>query len=260
MLSCEEERTMESHLAGKPTPETATADAFPGGSQPFWTRSRTQLIASGAAAALLMLGALVLFQSSSSPVQTNVSASTAPLPEAEAPPPTALDSTTSGFASPFASYIAENGWTHYESATEGFSLELPPGWGPFSTKEYGPELRFSASESPPFASFGASLFVMKHPTNGYSDPQAYFEIWRDYLATTAHLVGDVGMTTTELRDGQAFILTTVYDFKRGEHAETTYGLLDGNTSYRLVFAVSGQYLDDYRNIFNDIAMTFDLEK
>jgi hypothetical protein len=99
---------------------------------------------------------------------------------------------------------------------------------------------------------------MKNPTNGYSDPEVYFDIWRRYLASTPHVVGEVSMTSTEMRDGQAFILTTVYDSKRGEHTETAYGLLDGYAAYRLVFVVSGTYPDDYRDVFNDIAMTFDL--
>jgi hypothetical protein len=35
-------------------------------------------------------------------------------------------------------------------------------------------------------------------------------------------------------------------------------LLDGYTAYMLVFVVSGTYQDDYCDVFNDIAMTFDL--
>jgi hypothetical protein len=239
-------------------PSASTADPRAEATMPPVTtdqssRPSTRLIALGAAS-FLLVGALSFLSSSSTTPGDSIST-------VAGSPSTRESASEDGADGPssFTSSTLDTGWTHYESAAEGFSLELPPGWGPFAAgDQFGPELRFTASEAPPFASFGASLYVMRSPTNGYSDPTEYFEIWRNYLASSPHADPYVGMTTTKMRDGQGYVLTTKYNSKSGEHTETAYGVLQGDTAYRLVFVVSGLYLDENEDVFHDIAMTFDI--
>jgi hypothetical protein len=46
----------------------------------------------------------------------------------------------------FASTVLDTGWTHYESATEGFSIELPPSWSRYTKAipSFGDDLKFAA--------------------------------------------------------------------------------------------------------------------
>ena len=37
-----------------------------------------------------------------------------------------------------------------------------------------------------------------------------------------------------------------------------YGLIQGGSTYRLVFVLPSQHLGDFDDLFHDIAMTFDL--
>ncbi len=53
------------------------------------------------------------------------------------------------------------------------------------------------------------------------------------------------------------ICTHMHEVNYGEQAETTYGL-PGGTAFRIIFRVPIPYLDEYEDVFNDIAMTFDL--
>jgi hypothetical protein len=160
-----------------------------------------------------------------------------------------------GTRSSFTTSRLDNGWTRYESAEEGFSLDLPPGWGPFETGEYGPELRFSASESAPFASYGASFYVMKIDTNGYSDPATYFGFWRDYLSDMPNVVGEVGLTPTQLPAGQSYVVTSSHRSKSGQHTDTQYGFIHGAFAYRFVFVAPSEDLDEYEDVFHQVAMT-----
>jgi hypothetical protein len=69
---------------------------------------------------------------------------------------------------------------------------------------------------------------------------------------------EVEMTQVHLRDGVAYVFTYTFEVGYGEQAETTYGLLHGASVYRLVFTVPSPYQDQYKDVFKDIAMTFDL--
>ena len=164
--------------------------------------------------------------------------------------------------SSFTYSVLGTGWTRYESASEGFSLELPSGWKTFTTDQLGPSLRFSASSVLPLATYGGNpqVYVMRESTQGSPDPKRYFKMVRHYLSSTAgqDLVGSVQMRRTRLRDGKAFILTFVYKTELGERGEMMYGLIHGGSTYRLVFVLPSQHLGDFEDLFHDIAMTFDV--
>jgi hypothetical protein len=170
--------------------------------KPWLSHQSVRHIGSAIVATLVLVAALLVFRDGSGVDPTNSAA--------ERLPGTRSSFTTTGL---------DNGWTHYESADGGFSLDLPPGWGPFETGEYGPELRFSASESAPFASYGASFYVMKIDTNGYSDPATYFGFWRDYLSDIPNVVGDVGLTPTQLPAGQSYVVTSSHRSKSGQYTD-----------------------------------------
>jgi hypothetical protein len=221
-----------------------TEEAAPGAPtltrKPWLSHQSVRHIGSVIVATLVLVAALLVFRDGSGADPTNSAA--------ERLPGTRSSFTTTGL---------DNGWTHYESADEGFSLDLPPGWGPFETGEYGPELRFSASESAPFASYGASFYVMKIDTNGYSDPATYFGFWRDYLSDMPNVVGEVGLTPTQLPAGQSYVVTSSHRSKSGQYTDTQYGFLHGAFAYRFVFVVRSEDLDEYEDVFHQIAMTFE---
>jgi hypothetical protein len=164
--------------------------------------------------------------------------------------------------SSFTYSVLGTGWTRYESASEGFSLELPSGWQTFTTDQLGPSLRFSASSILPPATYGGNpqVYVMRESTQGSPDPERSFRVWRHYLSSTAgqNLVGTVQMRRTQLRDGEAFILTFVYKTELGVRGEMMFGLIRGGSTYRLVFVLPSRHLGDFEDLFHDIAMRFEI--
>jgi hypothetical protein len=164
----------------------------------------------------------------------------------------------------FTASILDSGWTRYESSAEGISLALPPGWGPFSTdqftNEYGTYLRFSASTSYPLPAFAGSsaLLVFEIPVPEGAIPRSYYEELRTQVSSSPTQPRMSPLTDTELRDGRAYVFTSVFDTPRGENSETVYGLLHGTTEYRLVFIAPVRSLDEQLDEFHDIARTFDL--
>jgi len=66
------------------------------------------------------------------------------------------------------------------------------------------------------------------------------------------------MSQVHLRDGVAYVFTYTHEVNYGEQAETMYGLLHGYSVYTLVFTVPSPYRDEYKDVFSDIAMTFDI--
>jgi hypothetical protein len=153
----------------------------------------------------------------------------------------------------------EDGWRHYESAVEGVSLDLPPNWGPFPTESGGPDLIFNASDSYPFAGYGAALWVIKSDIGRTpSDAARYWSMWRRHIQTTIDVIGDVSMTKLNLPAGEAYVLRYAASEDGTEYSETMYGLLNGSAEYRLVFQVSSDRAHLYEDVFDEIADTFTL--
>jgi hypothetical protein len=71
------------------------------------------------------------------------------------------------------------------------------------------------------------------------------------------VVGDVGLTPTQLPAGQSYVVTSSHRSKSGQYTDTQYGFLHGAFAYRFVFVVPSEDLDEYEDIFHQIAMTFE---
>jgi hypothetical protein len=154
------------------------------------------------------------------------------------------------------SFERADGWRHYESAVERVAVDLPPNWGPFPTEEGGPDLIFDASDSYPFAGYGAVLWVIKSDIGRTpSDATRYWNMWRRAIQTETDVVGDVTMTTMTLPAGEAHVLRSVTRVNGVDYSETMYGLLSGSTEYRLIFGVSADRSHLYEDIFSEIART-----
>jgi hypothetical protein len=90
------------------------------------------------------------------------------------------------------------------------------------------------------------------------DPSTYWEYIRQQYMENYTLISEAPMTQTSLPDGMAYVFAHAYEVSYGEQTETVYGLLHGTSDYRLIFAIPSPYLDEYEDVFHDIAMTFDI--
>jgi len=70
-----------------------------------------------------------------------------------------------------------------------------------------------------------------------------------------NVVGEVGLTPTQLPAGQSYVVTSSHRSKSGQYTDTQYGFLHGAFAYRFVFVVRSEDLDEYEDVFHQIAMT-----
>ena len=214
-------------------------------------RGRSQLIVWGVLAVCLLVGALTLLAGQSTPEPTDLSLPAGVSLPAVSPPPG------------FTSSKLPNGWTRYTSETEGFSIDLPSTWRTDTREDAGPFLSFYATDLvptyPPITGgTSPALFLVHQTVHEGEDPSTYWENIRQQYREHYALLSEAPMTQTSLRDGLAYVLEHTYEVSYGEQTETVYGLLHGTSDYRLIFAIPSPYLDEYEDVFHDIALTFDI--
>jgi hypothetical protein len=162
--------------------------------------------------------------------------------------------------SSFASTVLDTGWTHYESATEGFSIELPPSWSRYTKPipNFGHDLKFAAWGFSVFQE-ATWLYVFDWPDRSGSVAETYFEQQRLQIASDPAVVGVTELREIEVSDGVLYTFTSVIRSPSGHRrTETVYGLVHGGHEYRLVFLVPLEQRDDYDSLFDDIAKSFEV--
>jgi hypothetical protein len=163
--------------------------------------------------------------------------------------------------SSFASTVLDTGWTHYESATEGFSIELPPSWSRYTKAipTSGPYLKFAAWGFPVEEHQEAWLYVFKAPVRSGQAAQSYFEHERVQIWSDPAVVRVSELREIEVPDGIIYTFASVaIRSPSGRRSETLYGVLHGGHEYRLVFLVPLEQKDEYDSLFDDIAKSFEV--
>lgn len=162
----------------------------------------------------------------------------------------------------FTASALDSGWTRYASDAEGFSIAVPPAWQTTPQVATDPDTKFVAMDldsdgldTPPV------LVVVTYATNAVErgvSPDLYYQQIDYQFIQDPSTVEIPQLTTTDLPDGEAHVITVVqvYDSKRVRY--TRYGLLTDEKEYVLVLGVPVQHADEYEDVFQDIAMTFDI--
>jgi hypothetical protein len=166
-----------------------------------------------------------------------------------------------GLNSSFASTVLDTGWTHYESATEGFSIGLPPSWSRYTKAipDFGHDLKFAAwGFSSPFEE-EAWLYVFEWPYRSGPVAETYFEQQRLQIGSDPAVVGVTELREIEVSDGILYTFASVIRDPSGHRrTETAYGIVHGGHEYRLVFLVPLEQKSEYGSLFDDIAKSFEV--
>jgi len=158
-----------------------------------------------------------------------------------------------------ASTVLDTGWTRYESATEGFSIELPPSWSRYTKAipNFGHDLKFAAwgfsVEEEPW------LYVFEWLDRSGPVAEIYFEQQRLQIGSDPAVVGVTELREIEVSDGVLYTFTSAIRSPSGHRrSETVYGIVHGGHEYRLVFLVPLEQKDEYDSLFDDIAKSFEV--
>jgi hypothetical protein len=155
-----------------------------------------------------------------------------------------------------------NGWTRYESEEVGFSIELPPGWtaaaGP---KNLAPGVEFTAVDGP-IAQWqpGDSplVIVSKFRVHGARTPRQYFEKVRLRYSSESGLIRQSRLTETQLPHGSTYVFTSLITSDVGRLQSTVYGRMHGTSAYTLLIILPMELFDEYQEVLDDIANSFDV--
>lgn len=152
-----------------------------------------------------------------------------------------------------------NGWTRYVSEDVGFAIELPPGWNATGRlPTLSRKLEFSAfhGSTPPAPGESPSIFVSKYVAGQGLSPRRVLE----HLSSKSYdgLVRRSELAKTHLSHGRAYVYTGAWTSKVGPLHETTYGFVHGKSVFTLTFIGVTQQMDTYKDVFVDIANSFDV--
>lgn len=159
----------------------------------------------------------------------------------------------------FTASALDSGWTRYASDAEGFSIAVPPAWQTTPQVATEPDTKFMAMDldsdgldTPPV------LVVATNAVEHGVSPALYYQLINYQFTQDPSTVGIPQLTTTDLPDGEAYVITVVQDHNSERTRLTRYGLLTHGKEYVLVFGVPVQHADEYEDVLHDIAMTFDI--
>jgi hypothetical protein len=152
-----------------------------------------------------------------------------------------------------------NGWTRYVSEDVGFAIELPPGWSATGRlPTLGRKLEFSAfhGSTPPAPGESPSIFVSKYAAARGLAPRRLLEHLR--RKSYDGLVRRSELAEMQLSHGRAYVYTGAWTSAVGPLRETTYGFVHGKSAYTLTFIGVKRQMDEYQEVFVDIANSFDV--
>jgi hypothetical protein len=160
----------------------------------------------------------------------------------------------------FTASALDSGWTRYASDAEGFSIAVPPAWQTTPQMATEPDTKFTAMDlvssdeldTPPV------LVVATHTVERGVSPVLYYMSVEHRFTQDPSTVGIPQLTTTDLPDGEAYVISTVQEANSERTSITRYGLLMHGKEYVLVLAVPVRHADEYEDDFHNIAMTFDI--
>lgn len=265
-LRVEKFDTSGSSGAGEETASTASMSAAVLPAPPAEESSSTHtprrgLILGVSASALVMLGVVgfVVYSMTgpeSAAVPERSVPSPIPSPEATSEEPSILG------PSDFDVVALGNGWTRYESQEVGFSIDLPPGWSAVAgPKNLARGVEFSAVDGPATQQPGNSplVIVSKYGVQGTRTARQYFEKVRlRYSTESSGLIRQSGLTETQLPHGKAYVFTSLVTSEVGRLSSTLYGRVHGTSAYTLLIIVPMDLLDEYEEVLEDIANSFDV--
>jgi hypothetical protein len=152
-----------------------------------------------------------------------------------------------------------NGWTRYVSEDAGFAIELPPGWSATGRlPTLSRKLEFSAfpGSTPPAPGESPSIFVSKYAAARGLSARRVLE----HLSRKSYdgLVRRSELAKTQLSHGRAFVYTGAWTSDVGPLRETTYGFVHGRSAYTLTFIGVTWQMEEYQEVFVDVANSFDV--
>ncbi len=152
-----------------------------------------------------------------------------------------------------------NGWTRSISEDVGFVIELPPGWNATGRlPTLSRKLEFSAfhGSTPPAPGERPSIFVSKYVAGQGLPPRRVLE----HLSRKSYdgIVRRSELEKTQLSHGRAYVYTGTWTSDVGPLRETTYGFVDGRSAYTLTFIGVTWQMEEYQEVFVDVANSFDV--